>query len=96
MKSLWISKYFFIFEFALIPSPLITKILNRAEPTMVPIPTSACPPGLTKAISAIASSGAEDHIAIKVAPATSLDNFSLVDIPSRLTIKYLSVSTASK
>ena len=59
---------------------------------MAPMPMSLCvPPRVRSAIIAIASSGADDPMAIRVAPATSLGILRRVEISSRLTTKKLSV-----
>lgn len=54
--------------------PITNRMLNTAEPTMVPVPTS--PLAMNTPRMAVNSSGADDPAAINVAPATSCDKFS--------------------
>ncbi len=74
----------------------MAKILNTAEPTMVPMPISAWLPGLTKAIMATNNSGALEPMAIKVAPAISWDIFNCLAMRSSDSIKYLSLTWARR
>jgi len=50
-------------------APIMIKILNTAEPRIVPIPTSES--DKKTPMKEVASSGAEEPAAMKVAPATS-------------------------
>lgn len=61
-------------------SAMMIRILNTAEPTMVPTPTSL--PKVTPRMD-VNSSGAEDPAAMNVAPATSSDNSSFSEMTSR-------------
>ena len=72
--------YYAIYTLANIAQQPITKrILNTADPTMVPIPTELLAMKTPK--SEVNNSGADPPAAMKVAPATSSDrdNFSAVN-----------------
>lgn len=74
-------------------SPIITRMLKIADPTMVPAQIFSFPPDQKIAKIAkilVNNSGAELHIAIKVAPTTSDDNLIFSEIFSNELTKYLS------
>ena len=77
-------------------APMMTRILKRAEPTMVPAPMSAWLPGLRTAINEVKSSGALEPTAMKVAPATSEGSLSFLAMMSRDSTKYSSQMTARR
>jgi len=68
-------------------APIITSMLNTADPIMVPSPISTWPPGLMTAKIAMASSGALEPAAINVAPAMLEDIFHFRAMTSREGIK---------
>ena len=67
-------------------APTIAKILNNADPTIVPDPIDSAPP-LASAAIAVNNSGALDPIAMSVAPATFGDKCSLLLAISKLSTK---------
>ena len=73
-------------------TPTITQRLKTAEPTIVPRP---CSPGATKIVMiAVNSSGADEPAAMNVAPATSSESESALEICSSDSQKYSSHTIA--
>jgi len=71
---------------------MITKMLNTAEPTMVPMPTLF---SLQKVSTTdVNSSGADEPAAMNVAPATSSERFSRSEMSSSEATKNSSHTTA--